>query len=84
MDWKQILSKSPRNLSDLEKDEIYEELMLIKRDSIDKKYQKKLFDLMQYLLKYKGDMVNTLLSDLELLALSSKDLGTTSNIIKSL
>lgn len=72
MDWKQILSLSFDELTDLKRDEIYEHLVALRRETLDKKHFKKLIDLMQHILRYKGDMVNTLLTELEVI--SSKDL----------
>lgn len=57
MDWKQVLSFSLINLTDIQKDEIYEFLIASKRDSVDKKNFKKVFEVFQNILKYKGDMV---------------------------
>lgn len=57
MDWKKILSQSIDDWDDMKKDEIYEELILLKRDKIEKKNLKKFFDLAQHILKYKGEMV---------------------------
>lgn len=59
-------------LTDLKRDEIYEQLIELRRESLDKKHFKKLIDLQQHILKYKGDMVNTLLTELE--GISSKDM----------
>lgn len=61
MDWKQILSLSFNEFTDLKRDEIYENLIYLKRDSLDKKHHKKLIDLFQHILKYKGDMVDKLI-----------------------
>lgn len=72
MDWKQILSLSFDELTDLKRDEIYEHLVGLRRESLDKKQYKRLIDLMQHILQYKGDMVNTLLTELEVI--STKDL----------
>lgn len=57
MDWKQILSLSFDELTDLKRDEIYENLISLKRENFDKKNYKKLIDLQQHILNYKGDMV---------------------------
>lgn len=72
MDWKHILSLSFDELTDLKRDEIYDGLVQFKRDGLDRKHYKKLIDLMQHILRYKGDMVNTLLTELE--GISRKDL----------
>lgn len=58
MDWKQVLSVSYKSLTDIQKDEIYEFLVASKKDSVDKKNFKKVFDIFQAILKYKGDMVS--------------------------
>lgn len=58
MDWKQVLSLSSNSLSDIQKDEIYEFLIASKKDSVEKKNFKKVFEVFQAILKYKGDMVN--------------------------
>lgn len=60
MDWKQVLSLSLKTLSDIQKDEIYEFLIATKKDNIDKKNFKKVFEVFQNILKYKGDMVKSL------------------------
>lgn len=57
MDWKKILSQSIDDWDDIKKDEIYKELITLKRDKIEKKNLKKFFDIAQNLLKYKGEMV---------------------------
>lgn len=57
MDWKNILSQSIDDWDDIKKDEIYKELITLKRDKIEKKNLKKFFDIAQNLLKYKGEMV---------------------------
>lgn len=72
MDWKQILSLSLDELTDLKRDEIYDGLVQLKRENLDRKHYKKLIDLMQHILRYKGDMVNSLLTELE--GVSTKDL----------
>lgn len=60
MDWKQILSLSFDDLTDLKRDEIYDNLIVVKREHIDKKHYKKFIDMQQHILKYKGDMVTSL------------------------
>lgn len=72
MDWKQILSLSFDELTDLKRDEIYDGLVQLRRENVDRKHYKKFIDLMQHILKYKGDMVNTLLTELE--GISARDL----------
>lgn len=57
MDWKQVLSFSYTSLTDIQKDEIYEFLIASKKDNFDKKNFKKVFEIFQNILKYKGDMV---------------------------
>lgn len=57
MDWKQILSQSPDVWTDVKKDEIYEQLIALKREKIEKKNLKKFFELAQHILIYKGEMV---------------------------
>lgn len=79
MDWKQILSLSVDELTDLKRDEIYDGLMQLKREHLDRKHYKKLIDLMQHILRYKGDMVITLLTELE--GVSAKDLPQISTTI---
>lgn len=51
------MSQTPVDWTDIRKDEIYEQLITLKRDKIDKKNLKKFFDLAQHILKYKGEMV---------------------------
>lgn len=72
------MSLSFDELTDLKRDELYEHLVALRRETLDKKHFKKLIDLMQHILKYKGDMVNTLLTELEVI--SSKDLQQIGNI----
>lgn len=60
MDWKQVLSLPYKSLTDIQKDEIYEFLVASKKDSVDKKHFKKIFEIFQTILKYKGDMVRIL------------------------
>lgn len=81
MDWKHILSLSVDELTDLKRDEIYDGLVELKRETMDRKHYKKLIDLMQHILRYKGDMVNTLLRELE--GLSVKDMRQTGKSILS-
>lgn len=71
MDWKQILSVGFDELTDLRRDELYEHLVALRRQSLDKKHYKRLIDLLQHILQYKGDMVNSLLTELE--AMSGRD-----------
>lgn len=60
MDWKQVLSFSYKSLTDIQKDEIYEFLVASKKDNVDKKNFKKVVEVYQNILKYKGDMVKSL------------------------
>lgn len=60
MDWKQILSLTFDDLTDLKRDEIYDNLISVKRENIEKKLYKKFIDMQQHILKYKGDMVKFL------------------------
>lgn len=57
MDWKQVLSLSNKSLTDIQKDEIYEFLVVSKNHNVDKKNFKKVVEVYQNILKYKGDMV---------------------------
>lgn len=58
MDWKQILSQSPNDMSDIQKDEIYEQLVILNCVNVDNKYKKKMINLLQNILKHKGEMVS--------------------------
>lgn len=65
-----MLSLSLESSTDIQKDEIYEFLIASKRNSVDKKHFKKVFEIFQTILKYKGDMVRgivSIISDLYIL-----------------
>lgn len=58
MDWKQILSESPSDWNDQKKEVVYENIIILKKDNILKKNYRKLFEISQHLLNYKGESVN--------------------------
>ncbi|CAO1401032.1 unnamed protein product [Diamesa serratosioi] len=70
MDWKQILSLSNEELSDVRKEEIYQEL--VKDQKFDGKIAKKLFPLCLSVLKYKGDQVDKQREEIEMLDIDLK------------
>lgn len=66
MDWKHILSQSPDDWDDDKKEEIFDELTYIDSSTkFDKNAYKKLFRLSQTILKFKGEQISSLITDLE-------------------
>lgn len=66
MDWKHILSQAHDDWDDDKKEEIFDELIYMDSSTkFDKNSYKKLFRLAQTILKYKGEQISSLISDLE-------------------
>lgn len=70
MDWKHIVSVNVEDLSDDEKDELYNKIAWFNTETeqISNKKLSALFKVSQEILKYKGEQVETLLHELDELA----------------
>lgn len=75
MDWKYILSLNFDNLSDEEKDDLYTSITWydFEDEGIDLKRCKRIFRVSQEILKYKGEQVETLLHELEEMAVKQAE-----------